>query len=174
MFEHSASDRMQVRSVGDLRQPGTCMLCGSGNKEWYLDLGVFFDWEGQMYLCQECIYQCAEAVGCLIPAEVQHLQESSENLASQLLEANEELRKANERLALYDSVFSDAGRAFAVASSTSSGSTDESPSEVVEGSAEGESVPEESIKIGRRNDPERVELRNAVPDGDRFRGGIEL
>lgn len=110
MFEHSPSDRMQLLGMGDLRPPGSCMHCGSGNSErGYIDFDVFREIEGESYVCATCVEQAAEILGCLIADEASTLM--ADKLAAELKveQLAEALINANERLAVYDSALSNLG-----------------------------------------------------------------
>lgn len=98
-------ERMQLRNPGELMHPGSCCVCGSGNnEEGYLDIGVYYDYEGQVYLCMTCVEQAAVTVGLLNRGEAKHLQETNERLAEQHASLTSELEKANERLSHYDAL----------------------------------------------------------------------
>lgn len=82
--------------------PGTCMECGRGNYDGdYLDLDVFFDYEGHMAMCKDCVVQAGETVGMFTAEEhldllkkfndavVEHerMESELENVRSQLASA---------------------------------------------------------------------------------------
>lgn len=105
MFEHGPGDRLQVLGLGDLRPPGTCLHCGSGNCELgYVTLDVFRDYEGETYLCMTCCKQLAELIGCLIPEEAEVLQRDHFTTQALLNTTSKALEDANARLANYDSL----------------------------------------------------------------------
>lgn len=69
-LENDPSAKMQIKSLGELQLPGTCMECGNGNFDGdYLDLGVFFDYEGHMAMCKTCVVQAGETVGMFTAEE---------------------------------------------------------------------------------------------------------
>lgn len=91
-IENDPSARMQVRSRGELMHPGTCMVCGSGTRdEGYLDLQVFFDYEGTMYLCHTCVTQAGETIGMFTPEQVQSQLSLLEQLTQENAKYKEEL-----------------------------------------------------------------------------------
>lgn len=95
VIETSPSDRMQVRSLGELQHPASCMICGNGNcDDGYLDLGVFFDYEGTMYLCMTCARQAGETIGLYTPEEVKQIISHGEELATKVAELTSELEDA--------------------------------------------------------------------------------
>lgn len=84
------SARMQVRSLGQLVAPGSCMVCGSGTcDDGYLDLAVFIEYVGTAYLCKTCLYQAGETFGMYTPDEVK----SQQNLIASLTEKNNALEE---------------------------------------------------------------------------------
>lgn len=107
MREISPDDRFQLRNAGELMHPGVCLACGVGTRqEGYVDLQVFFDYEGQMYLCALCLEEAAEVIGCLRPSESVHLQQLSEKIANENAELKERLADAQRRLAPIDEFLS--------------------------------------------------------------------
>jgi hypothetical protein len=105
MFENTPSDRVQLVGRGDMLHPGCCALCRSGVcEEGYVDLGVYFDYEGQMYLCHTCTQQVAEVIGCLIPSEAAILHALVNSVQAENVVLKTELEVARDRLAAYDSV----------------------------------------------------------------------
>lgn len=97
----SPSDRMQVRNIGELMHPGACCVCGSGTcQQGYIDIGVYYDYEGQMYLCMTCLTEAAETAGMLSLEESEHLIEQNKQLAAELTDltaTNKELSEQNEQ-----------------------------------------------------------------------------
>lgn len=100
---------MQLRNTGELMHPGCCAVCGNGTCEFgYVDLGVYYDYEGQVYLCMTCIDKdLTEVAGLLSKGEVELLQHEANELAKSNKQLTEQLEKANERLNHYDSLFVD-------------------------------------------------------------------
>lgn len=102
------SSRMHYRGIGDLMFPGSCCVCGNGtNQAGYVDIGVYYEYEGQVYLCLDCVTEAAETGGMLSLEVSNHLKE----LATQVAEDNKALRQLNlemsERLGHYDSLLGD-------------------------------------------------------------------
>lgn len=106
MFDHGPSDRMQLRGVGDLLPPGSCICCGNGNcREGYISYGVSLEFEGELYICWFCVVQSAEILGCLIPDEAKALRDIAEATAETNATLRSSLEEANERLAVIDRIF---------------------------------------------------------------------
>lgn len=107
VFEHSPSDRMQLLGVGELPTPGSCVICGSGAPERkFVFLGIHLDFLGALLLCDLCLTQSAEKVGCMAPSIAEMLHVQSQQLATELAESKRTNEALNERLAHYDAVFS--------------------------------------------------------------------
>lgn len=97
------SDRVQLIDRGSLLHPGCCALCGSGNcDEGYVDTGIYYDYEGQVYFCWNCAMQIAAVIGCLSADEHGIMRALLEETAAKLKATEEELGNANERLNTYD------------------------------------------------------------------------
>lgn len=108
--ELTASDRMQLVNIGQLMHPGACAVCGNGTCQFgYIQLGVYFEYEGEIYLCMTCLTQAAETGGMLSVEEAQYIQESNNTTATELLATKNELKEANEQLDAYISVFKSSG-----------------------------------------------------------------
>jgi hypothetical protein len=68
------------------------MICGSGDPErTYLDVGVFFDYEGSMYICILCGTQIGETLGLFTPEEIRIQTEAIANLQRSVDSMEEEL-----------------------------------------------------------------------------------
>lgn len=174
MFDNTPSDKMQVLGIADLRHPGTCMVCGNGtHPDGYVDLGVWYEYEGNCYICSLCLKQAAEVIGCLVPEEAKALQEAFSAMNDVLTTAELNLKVARERLAVYDDAIVRAARfnaddrdrvssALASLESQQSALLDETTSQ----RASGEPTPEEPIKIKRRGDSKQSKLRDTTPGDD--------
>lgn len=89
------SARMQVRGIGDLMHPGACAVCGNGNNtNGYVDIGVYYEYEGQVYLCMLCAEEFVATIG---GATADELLVTAE-LTSRSLEENEQLKSEVEKL----------------------------------------------------------------------------
>jgi hypothetical protein len=103
MFTNTPSDRVQLVGLGELLNPAKCMICGSGNcEQGYARLGVWYDFEGEQYLCRTCVVQVAELFNCLTPEEAEHQHEQASAIANENLQLRTELGVANERLSVFD------------------------------------------------------------------------
>ncbi len=89
------SARMQVRGIGDLMHPGACAVCGNGNNtEGFVDIGVYYEYEGQVYLCMLCAKELVATIGGATSEELLVTAE----LTSRSLEENEQLKSEVEKL----------------------------------------------------------------------------
>jgi len=84
-----------------LALPGSCYLCGSGDKPPYIDWGVSIEFHGALYTCHECTGSVASLLGW-VPQEVHSkvIQQNDELMARNLdLEIdNREMKMAIEHL----------------------------------------------------------------------------
>lgn len=93
--ETDPSSRMQIRSRGEIREPGSCYVCGNGNCDLgYLDFGTFVDYHGNFYLCVTCTIQAAETIGFTSPDGVQFITEQLTKVTAELDETKAELADA--------------------------------------------------------------------------------
>lgn len=103
MFENTPSDKVRFLALGELPPPGSCLICGSGNREeGYVDIGVWVEYVGEGLICHTCVIEIGEKIGMMIPEEVKHLTDMSEYLATKNLELKKELANAHERLNALD------------------------------------------------------------------------
>lgn len=166
-FEHSPSDRMQLVGQGDLILPGVCVHCRSGNHEnGYIDLDVFFDYEGKIYLCSTCLTQAGEIIGMLTPGEAEFIREMNEELVAKVGDLTSELDKANERLKAFDSLLAGAIASNPDVVPVLNQSTPEvigTPDEVANDATEGEPEPEESVTSDGPSDVSEPTGSNGKP-----------
>lgn len=156
--ESDPSDRILIRSRGELNHPGSCMVCGGSDEERnYVDLGVFYDYEGNCYLCDICGTQVGEVLGLFTPDEVKdtlkNLSDALERIAS--LEAELEharpIMDSIRSLGLIDASAARAALDFADASNEELQGTGETPADVTEPAVSGE--PEVTEHHGKSRRP---------------------
>ena len=141
----NASDqKIKLVGRGDLGLPGCCFSCGNGNFDYgYVDLGIWHDEVGNLYLCGTCTQQVTGVYGCLTQEESEYITAVGNQLAAENIKLKQELTRANERLSLFDDalrnlVVNDDGDVRRVSTSISTTSS---------GTDEGEPVTEESVKV---------------------------
>ena len=163
MFENTPSDRVQVRHLGSLIHPGACALCGSGNCEaGYLDTGVYYEYEGQVYFCMTCVHQMINAVGGLLPDEVLHLKGEMSEIAKSHTRLEEENAELHDRLSTWNSVIARAASdgLLGVPIGPVQQSNDGDVTESVKVSADGKPIPTKSVTKRRPNDASQSTVRN--------------
>lgn len=107
VFGDSASGLFQVLGRGELPLPGQCLACGNGTREEpFVFLGIHIDFHGALILCNLCLIQAAELVGCMAPS----IADRNIKLATMAVDENVTLKLENEalreRLAVFDSALS--------------------------------------------------------------------
>ncbi len=106
----TASDRVQVVSQGELLHPGACALCGSGNSdEGYINMGIWYEYEGQQYYCMNCVRQIIAVVGGLTDDQAEHLNGLNEELVGRNTALRTELEEANELLGKWNGLINSIG-----------------------------------------------------------------
>lgn len=170
------SDRVQLIDRGNLMHPGCCALCGSGNcEDGYVDTGIYYDYEGQVYFCMTCAFQIAEVIGSLSPETIAHIQELLSETATELATVKVELESANERLGHYDAIIGTHISTHVIAPDPSGDVSDsvepvtepepESTDEPAKPADSGESKPKEPTKSsGRRIAPRTKQRDDSTPD----------
>jgi hypothetical protein len=170
----AVNGKMRVLGHGDLfgKSP-QCACCGNGISPYgYIDLGLYFDWEGQIFFCVTCVSQMAETAGMLSKAESDHLTELSKELATENARLKERVAEVNEQLKSYDTVLASrfGGNRSSGINLLDDNSTSGEPavkpkvgeSTTVSANAgtDAESVPSESSKSDGRSDITRPERGN--------------
>lgn len=175
------SARMHFRGVGDLLFPGSCCVCGNGtNSAGYVDIGVYFDYEGQVYLCITCLTEAAETGGMLSIEQSEFLKDLCTKVATE----NEELRtiakEMSERVEQYESAITSGG--FILASDVhpvslpdsdaptepegSTGDGDGNVNDAPNAQDSGEPVADESVTVSKSKRTRSVTGVNAQPNGN--------
>lgn len=146
-----------MRSMGELLHPAQCMVCGNGTcEQGYLDLGVFFDFEGTMYLCFTCITQAGETAGMYTPEEMQLAESIGEKAlgeVSALTSEVESLRESNNSLSFLLTQQLRAEPRIADAITEAEFGSNEQPALIVEGTDAGKPTLTEPTPIKRRSEP---------------------
>lgn len=165
--------RVQLVSLGQLMHPGCCALCRTGNcDEGYVDLNIFFDYEGQIYLCMDCVNnEVIPATGGFTLDVAEVARQNVKELNALVIELRADLEKSNDRLAKYDDLF---GSAISTSASVIDAAMD--VTETVfdanagsdDGSEAGEPVAAEPVKGSRRVKPQRTTGGDTPPDASGF------
>lgn len=175
MFENTPSDRVQLVGLGELLSPAVCMICRNGNcEEGYARLGVWYDYEGEQYICRTCTVQVAELFGCLVPEEAKHLQEQATLLAADNATLKTDLEDTRERLSAVDNLILNAVAAGTVSvsdasakssiSAADSGTSVTVDEQVISESDGAESVAYESVTSVEPAGTAQSELRDDTPE----------
>lgn len=93
--EIDPSDRLQLRSRGELLHPGSCAICGSSDPErTYVDTGIFYDYEGRIYICNICGTQIGEILGLFTPDEIELTNKQLDESLTKIVVLEKELEDA--------------------------------------------------------------------------------
>jgi hypothetical protein len=164
ILENDPSARMQLRSMGELVHPAACCVCGNGVCEaGYIDLGVYYDYEGQMYLCKTCLYQAGETFGMFTPDEVKIIQDQLVSITNENEKLKEELERVRPIVSVIESgiaAIAATGDVPTVPAYESYEPGDGSTGETSEGSVSGESEVTEHADSERRTDTSGSEQHN--------------
>lgn len=89
----------QLKSRGEIRHPGVCALCGSGNcDEGYLDTGVYYDYEGHVYICILCVNsEILPQIGAIPYAEAEYIKLERQKDATTILDLEKKLAETQEK-----------------------------------------------------------------------------
>lgn len=156
--EVDPSRRIIARTRGELHHPGSCAICGGSDPErTYVDIGVYYDYEGNVYICHLCFDEAAVQVMGYFTRE-EHLNLLAQN--NVLIEKNEKLQAELDNYGELASTLERLGFNSALPASVLSDSGDLGSTEVTEGTEAGEPAPEESTDGEGSKDSERLELRN--------------
>lgn len=139
------SGRMHFLGVGDLLFPGGCCVCGNGlNPEGFVSIGVYYEGEGQMYLCLTCLTEAAETGGLLSLEQSRVLVDLSTKVSEENLVLRETVKDLSKRVELYESAINAAGAGIVSSPANTDLGVTESPAELVTGPDAGTTEPSES------------------------------
>ncbi len=106
-MDTTPSDRVQLIGRSQLMHPGCCALCGSGNcEDGYVDTGIYYDYEGQVYFCMTCVEQIINVVGGFTGDQTAMLNAELAGKVTELSSVKEELETARGRVQQYDALLS--------------------------------------------------------------------
>lgn len=156
--EVDPSRRIIARTRGELQHPGSCAICGGSDPDrTFVDIGVYYDYEGNVYICHLCFDEAAVKVMGYFTRE-EHLQLLAQN--NILIEQNQKLQA---ELDSYGSLNEVLGQ-FGLSSMPTADALDSLGVEVPvadgKGPEDGESETPESVNGEGPKDSERSELRN--------------
>lgn len=176
-IENDPSARMQFRTRGELAHPGQCIVCGSATcDEGYVDLGVFIDYEGTIYLCHTCVTQAAEIIGMFTPEQVESQQNLLRELDSENALMKEELNRVRPVINSIkhlgpmltpasdpvDGFVNEESQSLPPVSEPEPGRSDDDSVKLIEGSDSRESESEEPVKVTKRSRTSGTTARNVT------------
>lgn len=153
--------------------PGQCRVCGSANKEWYLDTGYSEEFVGAIYYCNECIAHIARVCGYLTPEDAEKLKARTQEAEHEVYQLRKLLDKMGKDLDVIR------GISLSAAAGLASLRPDDPVLEALEPPVAGASGGEDSLGAGEGTSPESSddegvdELRSdASSDDSEFRLSI--
>lgn len=94
---HNSLGRFQVVEGSPPNLPGKCVVCGTTNAKFFIDIGFDLDFYGTIYFCDTCYLEGANSLGYRSPAQwgkLQELQVRTNLINVQLTEQIEEFKNA--------------------------------------------------------------------------------
>jgi hypothetical protein len=86
--------------------PACCAACGTGTCDLgFMDLAIYYDYEGQVYLCMTCVEELTESAGLLNSTEIRYLEALTKDATAEAERLRSENEALSERLNHYDSLF---------------------------------------------------------------------
>lgn len=70
-------------TTGPEALPGSCFKCGSANRDFFIDLGMSFEFHGAVYICSECITEMASLSGFVSKEEISQIILDKEHLSEE-------------------------------------------------------------------------------------------
>lgn len=168
--EIDPGSKVQLRAPGQLMHPGACAVCGTGTcDEGFVDPGIYFDYEGQVYFCMTCMDQIGSTIGYLTEKEADFLQQQNSEYLLRISELESELEDALGRLHSYNKLLVNAVSDVSVpitgvvAYQTDNADSFSPPaviSDDASGASEGKSVITKPVARRRSNNVKQSKLRN--------------
>lgn len=167
-LENDPSRKIQQRSRGDLGFPGSCACCGGSDPErTYVDFGIWYDYEGSVYICSTCFTEAVQVMGFFTPEEV---QETFDQLNAMLRENAQLKKELEDARPILNAVANLGGSLVAPVSGDSDSNSDLDAEEADSGSSgtdedavSGESEVKESPVSEGRGDTSGTKPRNRGP-----------
>ena len=156
--EVDPSRRIIARTRGELQHPGSCAICGGSDPDrTFVDIGVYYDYEGNVYICHLCFDEAAVQVMGYFTRE-EHLKLLAHN--NILIEQNQKLQAELDNYGELATTLKRLGFSSALPANILSDSSDLGTAETPEGTEAGESETPESVNGEGPEDSERLKLRN--------------
>lgn len=89
--------------------PGSCYVCGSGSRDFYIDFNTDIEFHGAFYLCSECIKHIGRLAGYLSPQESKTILQNKEVLERENSELREKVSNMESAIASLSSAGYDIG-----------------------------------------------------------------
>lgn len=74
--------------------PGHCAICGSADKNYYVDFRLNFEFFGVLYFCDECVAETARVCGFNTPEDAAALMEKISEATAENILLKQKLRAA--------------------------------------------------------------------------------
>lgn len=85
--------------------PATCAMCGKppgrvgGREVEFADFGLSYEFYGAFYLCDECVWEIADVMGCASPLITAKMNEEKAQSVERIAELEKELEETKRVLA---------------------------------------------------------------------------
>lgn len=161
MYEIQPSDRVQIRQRNELLAPACCAICGNGTcLDGFIDPGIFYEWEGQVYFCMNCAKEIARAVGSLTPEESRYLEGLNEKMAQELAETREKFNDFRAIADLIERLTGTNAASLSISLSEDATAVAASVTAPADGSETRKPVAKKSVASSRSNDAAQPPVRN--------------
>lgn len=71
--------------------PGSCYLCNTASREFFVDCGMQVEFHGAFYICSECLAEMARLAGFETPGNVLSLNAQKSALETQVFDLTKEI-----------------------------------------------------------------------------------
>lgn len=100
------SRKIQALTRGDLQHPACCACCGSSDPErTFITFGIYYDYEGNVYICSLCFREAVMVMEFFTPEEVEKQLADANKLLIENAALKEELDNARPILNSVRSMF---------------------------------------------------------------------
>jgi hypothetical protein len=85
-----AQERFRITNAPEAL-PGSCFLCSTASREFFVDTGMQVEFHGAFYICNECLAEMARLVGFETPGNVMALRATKDSLEKKVFDLTRDI-----------------------------------------------------------------------------------
>lgn len=97
------SGRYQI-TASPAALPGSCFICNSSGREFFIDLQMQFEFHGAVYICNVCVEELARMMGMISSAQADRFMDTIKGMGEGLFERDIHIENLERALNAYTSL----------------------------------------------------------------------